>query len=224
MSRLIAWALLGFLRRYAETGADAVAPFVVAERVLDLGAGEGYVAAALGRRSRAWICSADVGPFRRAGGPYVIYDGARLPFGNLVFDTTLLLFTLHHCAEPDAVLREALRVTRRRLIVVESVYGTRWEQFWLYALDGWLNAHRHGGGMAVPFAFRSASQWRGSFHSLGVRLIEQRWLGSWRERLVHHPLMFVLENDDGGEPGTRSACPAAAPAAAASAQDQGTFR
>ena len=116
--RPVAWALQGFLRRYAEAEADAVAPFVVGGRILDLGAGEGYVAAALRRRSHAWICSVDVGPFRRAGGPYVTYDGGRLPFGDLVFDTTLLLLALHHCAEPDAVLREALRVARRRLIVM----------------------------------------------------------------------------------------------------------
>jgi SAM-dependent methyltransferase len=206
--RPVGWALERFLRRYAEAQAEAVAPFVVGGRILDLGAGEGYVAAALRRRSQAWICSVDVGPFRRAGGPYVTYDGGRLPFGDLVFDTTLLLLALHHCAEPEAVLREALRVTRRRLIVMESVYRTRWEGFWLHFLDRWLNAHRHGGGMAVPFAFLSPPHWRGSFGSLGVRLINERWLGSWWERLVHHPLMFVLDRaaPPTGHRGSGSAC------------------
>jgi SAM-dependent methyltransferase len=189
----VAWRLEASLRRYAEGEAEAVAPFVVGRRALDLGAGEGYVAVALRRRIGAWICPVDVGPFRRAGGPYVVYDGARLPFSALAFDTTLLLLALHHCAAPEAVLREAVRVTRRRLIVVESVYRNRWERFWLYLVDGWLNGYRHGGGMAVPLAFRSPSQWRALFESLGLRLSEERWLGSWGERLVHHPRMFVLE-------------------------------
>ncbi len=203
--RPVAIALHWFLQRYAEAQAEAVAPFVVGRRTLDLGAGEGYVAAALRRRSHAWTCSVDVGPFRRAGGPYVTYDGGRLPFGDRVFDTTLLLLVLHHCAEPEAVLREALRVTRQRLIVMESVYRTRWEGFWLYCLDGWLNAHRHGGVMAVPFAFRSPSLWRGLFGVLGVQLIAEQWLGSWWERLVHHPLMFVLDRAVDGGTGTQEA-------------------
>lgn len=195
--RPVARALQRFLRRYAEVQADAVAPFAVGRRILDLGAGEAYVAAALRGRSGAWICSVDVGPFRRAAGPYVTYDGGRLPFGDLVFDTTLLLLALHHCAEPEAVLREALRVTRRRLIVMESVYRTRWEELCLHVLDRWLNRHRHGGRMAVPFAFRSPARWRESFRSLRVALVDERRLGSHWERLVHHPLLFVLERGAG---------------------------
>src|SRR3989442_5975759 len=94
--RPVAWALQGFLRRYAEAEADAVAPFVVGGRILDLGAGEGYVAAALRRRSHAWICSVDVGPFRRAGGAYVTYDGGPLPLVHPGFDPTPRPLGLHH--------------------------------------------------------------------------------------------------------------------------------
>lgn len=72
--------------------------------------------------TRARVCSVDVGAFRRAAGTYVVYDGVRLPFADRVFDTTLVLLTLHHCAAPAVVLDEAIRVTRRRLVVTESVY------------------------------------------------------------------------------------------------------
>jgi SAM-dependent methyltransferase len=182
-----------FLRRYAETEAESVAPFVVGKRILDLGAGEGYVAVALRRRIEAWICSVDVGPFGLAAGPYVVYDGDRLPFVDSLFDTTLILLALHHCAEPGRVLREAVRVTRGRIVVMESVSRNPWERFWLHRLDGWLNVHRHDGGMRVPLAFRSPARWRASFESRGLRVTHERWLGSRWERLVHHPLLFVLE-------------------------------
>jgi hypothetical protein len=39
--------LQAFLRRYAASEARAIAPFVVGSRLLDLGAGEGYVTTAL---------------------------------------------------------------------------------------------------------------------------------------------------------------------------------
>ncbi|MCI0407982.1 MAG: class I SAM-dependent methyltransferase, partial [Acidobacteria bacterium] len=106
-------------------------PFLVGRRLLDLGAGEGYVSAALHGWTGAWVCSVDVGPFRRTAGPYVTYDGTRLPFRDTAFDTTLILLSLHHCREPEVVLDEALRVTGGRLIVIESVYRNQLERFWL---------------------------------------------------------------------------------------------
>jgi SAM-dependent methyltransferase len=135
----------------------------------------------------------DVGPFARAGGPYLIYDGARLPFRDGAFDTTLLLLALHHCAAPAAVLDEALRVTRRRVIVTESVYRTRVERFWLDLLDGRINGWRHHGRMPPPVCFRRPEEWQTLFEQRGLRIAHRRWLGSRWERLVHHPLAFVLD-------------------------------
>jgi SAM-dependent methyltransferase len=183
----------GLLRRYARAEAAAVTPFVVGSRVLDLGAAEGYVAAALAGRMPAFACGVDVGPFRRAAVPYAVYDGRRLPFADGAFDTTLVLLTLHHCAAPEAVLDEAIRVTRRRLVVTESVYRTRLDRFWLDLLDGRVNRWRHGGRMAPPLAFRPADAWARLFRARGLRVVATRWLGSTVERLVHHPLLYALD-------------------------------
>jgi SAM-dependent methyltransferase len=183
--------LAALLRRYAAVQARDVAPWIVGPRLLDLGAGEGYVAAALG--ARRGCCAVDVGAFRRAAVPYVVYDGARLPFGDLAFDTTLLLLVLHHCTDAEAVLDEAIRVTRRRLIVSESTYRNRLDLGWLRLLDGRVNRLRHDGRMALPLAFRSPAAWESLFASRGLRPIVARWLGSRAERLVHHPHLWVLE-------------------------------
>jgi SAM-dependent methyltransferase len=185
-------AVDAFLRRYAIGEADDVRPFVVGPRVLDLGGGEGWVAAALARHGWRVIC-ADVGPFARTAGAYVVYDGTRLPFADAAFDTTLLLLTLHHCEKPEAVLDEALRVTRGRLIVTESVYRTRLDRFWLDLLDGRFNRLRHGGLMPTPLGFRRAEDWRALFTSRGLTLTATVWLGGRLERLIHHPVAFVLD-------------------------------
>jgi SAM-dependent methyltransferase len=181
-----------FLRRYAIGEAEDVRPFVVGPRVLDLGAGEGWVGAALGRQG-PWICGVDVGPFARAPGPYVVYDGTRLPLSDASVDTTLLLLTLHHCERPERVLDEALRVTRSRLIVTESVYRNRLDRLWLDLLDGRFNRFRHGGRMPAPLGFRRLDGWRSLFTSRGLRFVATRWLGGRLERLIHHPVMFVLD-------------------------------
>jgi SAM-dependent methyltransferase len=165
---------------------------VEGHRVLDLGAGEGWVGAALARRGFA-TCGADVGPFGRTAIPYVVYDGARLPFADASFQTTLLLLTLHHCEKPESVLDEAIRVTGSRLIVTESVVRNRLDRFWLEALDGRFNRLRHGGLMPVPLGFRSAEDWCQLFASRGLALTATRGLGGRLERLIHHPRIFVLD-------------------------------
>ena len=192
--------LQAFLRRYARGQAAAVLPYLRGAPVLDLGAGEDYVAAALRREGAAWTCSVDVGPFRRAAGAYVTYDGARLPFRDGSFETTLLLLMLHHAVAPEAVLEEALRVTRRRLIVMESVYRSRCERFWLDLLDGRFNARRHGGRMATPRLFRRPEEWRHLFESRGLTVRATRCLGPRWERLIHHPLLFVLDREPAAAP------------------------
>jgi SAM-dependent methyltransferase len=177
-----------FLRRYARRQARDVAPWIVGSRVLDLGAGEGFVLAALGTGT-----AVDVGPFRRAAVPYVVYDGSALPLAEATFDTTLLLLTLHHCDKAETVLDEAIRVTRRRLIITESVHRNRLDHFWLRTLDAPFNRRRHTGRMPPPRAFRSTTEWEALFASRRLRLVTARWLGSRWERLVHHPRLYVLE-------------------------------
>ncbi len=76
---------------------------------------------------------------------------------------------------------------------MESAYRTRLDRFWLGLLDGRLNRYRHNGAMNIPFTFKRPEEWQQLFESRGLWTIETRWLGSWWERLVHHPLLFVLE-------------------------------
>lgn len=109
------------------------------------------------------------------------------------------LLVLHHCAKPAAVLDEAARVTRHRLVVTESVYRSRSELFWLRLLDPRVNRRRHGGGMPPAASFHPAPEWEALFDSRGLRRLATRWLGSPLERLVHHPLLWVLAPSRGAD-------------------------
>ena len=65
-------------------------------------------------------------------------------------------------------------MTRQRLTVTESVYRTRTERFWLDVLDGRVD-------------------WRRLFETRALSVAATRWPGSALERLVHHPVLWVLE-------------------------------
>ncbi len=159
--------------------------------VLDLGAGEGYVGEAVARALDARVTLADVLPMNRTALPHVVYDGRTLPFADGSFDVTLLYFVLHHAADPERVLREALRVARRRVIVVESVYTGRWDRRLLTRLDRLANRLRSGGRMRAQEAhlqFRTAAAWRDLFASEGAALLAEGRRGRW----IHKQALFVL--------------------------------
>jgi len=90
-----------------------------AERVLDIGAGEGHIsrrlAEAIGRPeivvgldpSAAQLAAA----LARGGGPrYVRGVGERLPFRDGSFDGIVCCLVIEHCSDPDSLLSEAVRV------------------------------------------------------------------------------------------------------------------
>ena len=98
--------------------------------ILDLGSGTGHFAAQLESERRLEVITADVTDIHVVGrAPVLIGDGA-LPFSDGTFSATLLFFMLAYPQDPTAVLREAARVTRGPIILVQSVYSGRLGHAW----------------------------------------------------------------------------------------------
>jgi ubiquinone/menaquinone biosynthesis C-methylase UbiE len=87
---------------------------------LEIGAGNGLVAHMLQRQSGASFTLLDVVDYNRTTLELHLYDGRSLPFPDNSFDLTLLIFVLHHNPDPRPVLREALRVARDGVLLVEN--------------------------------------------------------------------------------------------------------
>ncbi|WP_336922150.1 demethylmenaquinone methyltransferase [Aquipuribacter sp. SD81] len=106
------------------------------DRVLDLAAGTGTSTepfADLGARAVACDFSLGmlhVGRRRRPDLPFLAGDATRLPFADATFDAVTISFGLRNVVDPDAGLRELLRVTRPggRLVVCEFSHPT-WSPF-----------------------------------------------------------------------------------------------
>jgi len=150
--------------------------------VLDLGAGEGYVGAALARRADANVTLVDVADMNRTDYPLTVYDGQTLPYDDNAFDVTVLYYVLHHCARPERVLTEALRVTRHRVLVVESVYTSAVHRRLLRGLDIAANRLRSGGEMAdqeMHLAFRRREAWEQTILACGGHIEHRDTVDSW---------------------------------------------
>jgi ubiquinone/menaquinone biosynthesis C-methylase UbiE len=90
------------------------------QHILEIGAGNGLVAELLHRATRAEFTLLDVVDYNRSKFPIHIYDGKALPFPDKMFDRALVIFVLHHNPDPRPIMREALRVSRQGVLVVEN--------------------------------------------------------------------------------------------------------
>ena len=99
--------------------------------VLDLGSGTGHFAARLERERGLEVVTADVTDLHVTGRPPVLFANGVLPFPAEAFSAALLVFMLHYPSDPVALLREAARVTRGPIILVQSVHSSRLGYVWL---------------------------------------------------------------------------------------------
>ena len=165
------------------------------KRVLDLGAGEGFVGEAARKAGAREVVLADVIDLNRTALRMIRYDGQRLPLADDTFDVTLLVFVLHHAESAEAVFTEALRVSRAGVLVVESTYETRWNRRLLDLLDRLANRLRSRGRMReqeLHLHFRQTAEWADLFESLGGRVRHVRRRGRW----VHQQSVFWVERTD----------------------------
>ena len=142
--------------------------------VLDVGCGEGLVLEELRARGAGEVFGVDIVDLRGDRGlPFGLYDGTTLPFGDGRFDLVMLNFVLHHVPDERkrTLLREALRVSRGAVFVVEDTPATPLDR---------LFSHRHGEAYRkriksrAPFGFLTTGEWRWLFRGMGLEPEIQR--------------------------------------------------
>jgi SAM-dependent methyltransferase len=101
--------------------ASAIKPH---SRIIDIGAGKGWLAQAMARQFDACVTMVDVASYNQSALPLTVCDSRALAFADGSFDYAILSFVLHHTCDPDAILREALRVAREVIIIENDVRGT----------------------------------------------------------------------------------------------------
>jgi ubiquinone/menaquinone biosynthesis C-methylase UbiE len=123
--------------------------------VLDIGAGNCRTAELISKEND--IRCIDVIDNNKTSLNLEIYDGKRLPYKDKSFDTSLLLYVLHHSYYPDALIKETFRVTKKRIIIFEDVYSGKLSLGILKVLDFLSNITSR---MPMPYNFRREDEWR----------------------------------------------------------------
>lgn len=134
-------------------------------KVLDVGAGRCLIAKELQENYNAKVTCIDVDDLNETGIPLIVYDGRKIPFSGNKFDTVLLVYVLHHCEDPVAVLEECKRVCKNngKIIVFED-FGFIWFTYFMDIVANRLH------DVATPLNFKSKKEWKRLFRSLGLEI------------------------------------------------------
>jgi len=115
----------------------------------------------------------------------VIYNGNKMPFKDNEFDTSLISTVLHHTPDPEKILLEAKRVSKR-IIIIEDIYSNWLHKYITYFFDSLLNLEFIG----HPHTNKSDKQWKKTFKKLGLKLIDTKYNTSF---LVFKNAIYYLE-------------------------------
>lgn len=189
--------------------ADEIAPYVANGALLDIGCGNGLVSHYLGDRFDKVVLLDIINyVLPEVGFPYFSYlEGAALPVDE-PFDTVLLLTVLHHADNPLHLLKEAWKATRKRLIIIESVFGADDENLaGKYALAGksardqmnyaifvdWFCNRVLNDDIPTPYNFTTPANWLEIFHRHGMPVPHVINLGQDIPGAPELHFLFVLE-------------------------------
>jgi SAM-dependent methyltransferase len=172
----------------------AVAPHVApGARVLDVGAWDCRLGAALRDRHGARVVCTDVVDKNRTDVELRIMRGTTLPVADDErFDVVTLLYVLHHAADDRAVLREARRVLAPDGVVLvgEDRVETVAERIRTVAFHVWLLMFTF---MGWKGRFRRQAAWRARFAEAGLAVREHRALGATRWWFPENELYVLAE-------------------------------
>jgi anti-anti-sigma factor len=126
-----------------------------------------------------------------------LYDGLGIDSPDKAFEYTLLVNVLHCCEDPLRALREVMRLTRRRIVVTESVYLNEPHRRFTVFFDWFYNRVLRDDGR-VGCSFNSPEGWEHLFQEEGLAVAASVDIGLDQATVPEYHWMYVLDLPDRG--------------------------
>jgi SAM-dependent methyltransferase len=148
-------------------------------RLLDVGCGDGLLACMIIRkRPDIALRGIDVLVREQTYIPVTAFDGRVIPYADASFDVVMFVDVLHHTADPIILLREAVRVARKALVIKDHTRNGFLAGPTLRLMD-WFGNARHG--VALPYNYWSQEKWFKAWETLDLTI------GVWEKMLGLYP-------------------------------------
>lgn len=143
------------------------------ERVLDFGCGDLSFTNLLWEKNKSLdITAIDVVDFKKRvrGIKFVLYDGKKLPFSANTFDTVISYYVLHHTNDALKYFEEFIRVSKKRIILVESVARHSIEFPGMKFMDWIFNIWKPE-AIALTYQFKTYDEWKNLFEKYKLKIV-----------------------------------------------------
>lgn len=152
--------------------------------ILDVGCGDGLLDALIQKeRPDITVEGLDVLVREDAHIPVTHFDGFKLPFPDNSFDVVLFVDVLHHTDDPNILLKEAARVSRRYVILKDHTRNGFLARPTLRFMD-WVGNARHG--VVLPYNYLSRAEWEKAFEHSDLRI------DAWKREIPLYPFPASL--------------------------------
>lgn len=148
------------------------------EKILDIGPGNGALNL-LTRQSGFDITCLDI--VNKSAFPDItpiLYDGERFPFEDNEFDVVQLITVLHHIKDPEKILKEAMRVGKK-IIIMEDIHSNIFQKYVTFAADSINNWEFIG----HPHTNKTDAQWREVFERFNLKV----------EKVEYYPFLLFFK-------------------------------
>jgi SAM-dependent methyltransferase len=175
-----------------------IQPFLkqITGKVIDFGAGNGLIAQTLHNRSGLDTEAVEVRNWKHkeVSIPFLIFDGRMVPVDDKYYEAAIMTNVAHHEENNEVILQELTRITRKRLVIIETVPENDGieQRERTFVTDALWNRFLFYADIPVPGTYELAEGWIRRFKKYGWKVTHSEELGYDipTVRVRHHLLVF----------------------------------
>ncbi|MFX0091106.1 MAG: class I SAM-dependent methyltransferase, partial [Candidatus Hodarchaeota archaeon] len=178
----------------AKRSFDKVKDYIAGEKILDLGAGDGFLALEIKEQLGKEVVLVDVVDYNFTDLPLILYNPeGKVPLVDEEVDTTILYTVLHHASNPGHLLVEATRITKKRLVIMEAYIEENDIRMTNSFFDWFYNRVIGDEDINVPLNFLKIAGWKKILKSYGFDVVKTKYIGIDEPIVPEYKILIIAD-------------------------------
>ena len=180
----------------AKRSFELVEDYIVGEKILDLGAGNGLLALEIKKQLKKEVVLVDIVDYNYTDLPLILYNPEeKIPLADEEVDTTILYTVLHHASDPERLLKETTRITKKRLVIIEAYIEEDDISMTNSFFDWFYNRVIGDEDINVPLNFLRVKGWEKILKLYGFNVIETNYIGICEPIVPEHQIVIIADHN-----------------------------